>query len=156
MWCVAELDAEYLRKMEDVLAVYEKPYRAAEPVVCFDEKPVLLHADVSRRCRCVQAGQPSVTTSTNAVAPLTFSVRSNPRPAGTSIIFPTPARSAAELAPVLGQIISKYPLAKTIHRVMDNLNIRCARASLAISASSREVICGIALTSTTPPSTAVG
>jgi len=33
----ADLDAEYLRKMEDVLAVYEKPYRAAEPVVCLDE-----------------------------------------------------------------------------------------------------------------------
>src|SRR6202521_5643388 len=46
MWCVADLDAEYLRKMEDVLAVYEKPYRAAEPVVCLDEKPVSLHADL--------------------------------------------------------------------------------------------------------------
>ena len=32
MWCVADLDAEYLfRKMEDVLAVYEKPYRTANP-----------------------------------------------------------------------------------------------------------------------------
>jgi hypothetical protein len=46
MWCVAELDAEYLRKMEDVLAVYEKPYRPAEPVVCFDEKLVSPHADL--------------------------------------------------------------------------------------------------------------
>jgi hypothetical protein len=46
MWCIADLDAEYLRKMEDVLAVYEKPYAAAEPVICLDEKPVSLHADV--------------------------------------------------------------------------------------------------------------
>jgi hypothetical protein len=43
---VAELDEEYIRKMEDVLAVYEKPYDATEPVVCLDEKPVSLHADV--------------------------------------------------------------------------------------------------------------
>ncbi len=43
MWCVAELDDEYIAKMEDVLALYEKPYRSAEPVVCLDEKPVSLH-----------------------------------------------------------------------------------------------------------------
>jgi hypothetical protein len=33
-------------KMEDVLAVYEKPYTEAEPVVCLDEKPVSLHAEI--------------------------------------------------------------------------------------------------------------
>src|SRR6266446_1084328 len=46
MWCVAELDEQYIGKMEDVLAVYERPYDAAQPVVCLDEKPIALHADV--------------------------------------------------------------------------------------------------------------
>jgi hypothetical protein len=46
MWCVADLTDEYLKKMEEVLEVYEKPYNPAEPVVCLDEKPVSLHADV--------------------------------------------------------------------------------------------------------------
>jgi hypothetical protein len=46
MWCVAELDEEYVARMEDVLAVYEKPLSAREPVVCIDEKPVLLHQEV--------------------------------------------------------------------------------------------------------------
>jgi hypothetical protein len=46
MWCVAELDDAYITQMEDVLALYEKPYNAAEPVVCLDEKPVALHADI--------------------------------------------------------------------------------------------------------------
>ena len=32
--------------MEDVLALYEKPLLEKEPVVCMDEKPVVLHADV--------------------------------------------------------------------------------------------------------------
>jgi hypothetical protein len=32
--------------MEDVLGVYEKPLSEKEPVVCMDEKPVVLHADV--------------------------------------------------------------------------------------------------------------
>src|SRR6202051_4292789 len=40
MWCVAELDDEYIAKMEDVLETYEKPYDPQQPVVCLDEKPV--------------------------------------------------------------------------------------------------------------------
>jgi hypothetical protein len=46
MWCVAELNDEYIAKMEDVLGTYERPYDPAEPVVCLDEKPATLHADV--------------------------------------------------------------------------------------------------------------
>ena len=126
MWCVADLDAEYLRKMEDVLAVYEKPYKASEPVVCFDEKPVSLHADlrpslpmrpgkvVKRDNQYKRCGTANVFC---AVEPK----------AGKHFTFPTPDRSAAELAPVLGRIIRSYPFAKTIHLVMDNLNIHCRK-----------------------------
>ena len=33
MWCVADLDADYIAKMEDLLALYERPYHVKEPVV---------------------------------------------------------------------------------------------------------------------------
>jgi hypothetical protein len=46
MWCVAELNDEHIAKMEDVLETYERPYDPQEPVVCLDENPVTLHADV--------------------------------------------------------------------------------------------------------------
>jgi hypothetical protein len=46
MWCVADLTDEYIDKMEDVLEIYERPYDPQEPVVCLDEKPVTLHADI--------------------------------------------------------------------------------------------------------------
>ncbi len=46
MWCVPELDEEYIRRMEDILAVYEKALNGQEPVVCVDEKPVVLHQEV--------------------------------------------------------------------------------------------------------------
>jgi len=46
MWCVADLDEQYIAKMEDVLEVYERPYDPRQPVLCLDEKPVTLHADV--------------------------------------------------------------------------------------------------------------
>jgi hypothetical protein len=37
---------EFVAAMEDVLEVYEDAYDPAHPVVCFDEKPVVLHANV--------------------------------------------------------------------------------------------------------------
>ena len=40
MWCVADLDEDYIAKMEDVLKIYERPYNPDEPVVCLDEKQV--------------------------------------------------------------------------------------------------------------------
>jgi hypothetical protein len=43
---VAELNEEYIARMEGVLAIYEKQLSDKEPVVCVDEKPVVLHADV--------------------------------------------------------------------------------------------------------------
>jgi transposase len=49
MWCIGELDEEYIRKMEDVLEVYERPYNEERPVVCVDEKPVALIGDTRER-----------------------------------------------------------------------------------------------------------
>ena len=43
MWVVAELDDDYIAKMEEVLEVYERPYDPQQPVICFDEKSVTLH-----------------------------------------------------------------------------------------------------------------
>jgi hypothetical protein len=37
MWCIPEASAEYVACMEDVLDLYEQPYDASRPVVCYDE-----------------------------------------------------------------------------------------------------------------------
>lgn len=37
MWCISEMDADYIANMEDVLDVYAKPRDAERPLVCFDE-----------------------------------------------------------------------------------------------------------------------
>ena len=42
MWCLAELDDEYIERMEDILSLYAKDYTDEEPVVCLYEKPVQL------------------------------------------------------------------------------------------------------------------
>src|SRR6266851_919002 len=126
MWCVAELDEEYIRRMEDILAVYEKPLSEREPVVCVDEKPVVLHQEV-RPPLAMRPGK--VARRDNEYQRCgTANVFCGVEPkAGKHFTFPTPDRSAAELAPVLGRIISSYPFARTIHLVMDNLNIHCRK-----------------------------
>ena len=123
---IADLDAEYLRKMEDVLAVYEKPYRAAEPVVCLDEKPVSLHADLRAPlpARPGQVAKRDNEYKRCGTANVFCAVEPK---AGKHFTFPTPDRSAPELARVLNRIISSYPFARTIHLVMDNLNIHCRK-----------------------------
>ena len=45
MWCVGELNKDYIVNMEDVLDVYEKTLSERISVVCVDEKPVVLHKD---------------------------------------------------------------------------------------------------------------
>ena len=42
MWCVPDLNDEYIQRMEGVLQVYEQPYNKSRPVICLDEKPVAL------------------------------------------------------------------------------------------------------------------
>ncbi len=49
MWCIGELNAEYVQRMEEVLDVYERPYDERRPVVCMDEKPVALIGDTRER-----------------------------------------------------------------------------------------------------------
>jgi DDE superfamily endonuclease len=126
MWCVAELSPEYIEKMEDVLAVYEKPYNAAEPVVCIDEKPVTLHAEV----------RPPIPMAPGKIAKRdneyercgTANVFCAVEPkAGRHFTLPTPNRSAPQFAQALGRIVDQYPFARTIHLVMDNLNIHCRK-----------------------------
>ena len=56
MWCVGVLDEEYITRMEEVLGLYEKPLCEQTPVVCIDEKPVVLHAD-TRSPRAMKPGR---------------------------------------------------------------------------------------------------
>jgi len=127
MWCVAKLDEDYVTKMEDVLALYEKPYEPQEPVVCLDEKPVSLHAEVrppipaapgraaKRDSEYQRCGTANVFCAVEAKA-------------GRHFTWPTPDRSGREFAKVIRALAGHYPCARTIHLVLDNLNIHCRKS----------------------------
>ena len=127
MWCVAELDEDYIRRMEDILAIYERPLSEREPVVCIDEKPVVLHADLrpplamrpGRRLRrdCEYERRGTANTFCGV----------EPK-AGRHFTQATPNRSSPEFADYLLQIAEHYPAADTIHLVMDNLSSHSRKA----------------------------
>lgn len=127
MWGVAELNAGYIEKMEDVLAVYEKPYNPAEPVVCLDEKPISLHADVRAP---IPATPGAVAKRDNEYERCgTANVFGVVEPkAGRHFPTATPDRSAFQFAQVVYRLALAYPEAETIHLVMDNLNIHCRKS----------------------------
>jgi DDE superfamily endonuclease len=127
MWCVAELDDEYIAKMEDVLALYEKPYRSTEPVICLDEKPVSLHADV-RPCRPARPGHLAKRDNEykrRGTANIFAIVEPK---AGRHFTCATPNRSAAQFARVVQRLVADHPFALKIHLVLDNLNIHCRKS----------------------------
>ena len=56
-WCIPpEQNAAFVAAMEDVLAVYSRPYNKAYPVVCMDEKPIQFFADFRKGFRSKRNG----------------------------------------------------------------------------------------------------
>jgi DDE superfamily endonuclease len=127
MWCVAELNAEYIGKMEDVLALYERPPDPKEPVVCLDEKPVSLHADV-RPMRPARPGHIAKRDNEyRRCGTANLFAVVEPK-AGRHFTCATRDRSAPQFARVVQRVIRAYPKARIIHMVMDNLNIHCEKS----------------------------
>lgn len=108
--------------MEDVLDLYEQPYDAKRPVICFDEKPVQLLSQ-TRVGRPLSPGRPrrydyeyerrGTANIFLAVEPLGGWRQVDVTERRTKLDF---ARQMQELADV------HYPAAECIRVVMDNLN----------------------------------
>lgn len=126
MWCIPLLDDEFIARMEDLLRLYAKPLDNREPVVCLDEKPVQLLTD-SRPCqRCADGSlrrdyeyrRGGTANIFCVVEPL----------AGRHLIKVTRRRTKQDFARCVRDIIRRYPRARTIHLVMDNLSTHSFRA----------------------------
>jgi len=122
MWVVADLDEDYIAKMKDVLEVCERPYDQQEPVVCLDEKPITLHADVRPATPATPGREARRDNEYERCGTANVFCAVEPK-AGRHFSFPTPDRSGFEFARVMVNLALAYPEAKTIHLVMDNLNI---------------------------------
>ena len=121
-WCIGKPSARYVAKMEDVLAVYARPYDALHPVVCLDEVSKELHT-TPHGALPMASGQPQrqdyeyarqgVCNLFLAVEPLT----------GQRTVRVTARRTAQDFADELRILVEEsYPNAETVVLVTDNLN----------------------------------
>ena len=122
MWCILELNEEYVAMMEEVLETYEKPYNPKQPVVCLDEKPVTLHAEVRPESPAIPGREARRDSEYQRCGTANVFCAVEPK-AGQHFTFPTPCRSGFEFARVVSELALQYPDADTVHLVMDSLNI---------------------------------
>ena len=73
MWCIPEVNADYVARMEDVLDLYAEAPEPKRPVVCFDESPIQLIGEVRQPIPPRLGSLSATTASTGATAPRTYS-----------------------------------------------------------------------------------
>lgn len=126
MWCIPHLDEEFVERMEDLLALYEKPLNPKEPVVCLDEKPVQCLDDKRQTIR-VRNG--SYRRDYEYIRRGTANVFCVVEPkAGRHFTRATPNRKNPAFARMLQRLNKAYPDARTIHLVLDNLSTHTKKA----------------------------
>jgi transposase len=112
MWCIPQVDAEYVARMEDVLDLYAEPRDPKRPVVCFDESPIQLIGEVRRPIRA----KPGQIERYDCE----YSWRK---------VKVTERRAAADFAACMRELADvHYPKAERIRLVLDNLSTHSAGA----------------------------
>ncbi len=128
MWCIPGLDAEYIRRMLDVLEVYERAYDPTRPVVCIDEKSFQLLSS-KRKALALGFGKAlreDYEYQRNGTANAFVAVE----PLGkTRHVRVTARRTSRDFAAFVYFIVMvKYAAADKVVLVTDNLNTHFAKA----------------------------
>src|SRR5450432_1085570 len=128
MWCIPEINAEYVARMEDVLQLYAEIPDPRRPVVCFDETPRQL----------IGEARVPVPTEPGRRARFDYEYRRN----GTANVFMfldahrpwrhakvTERRTNIDFAKCMRDLVdTHYPKADLIKVVLDNLSTHSAAA----------------------------
>lgn len=122
MWCVGVLTPEYRRRMYDLLALYARPFRRSEPVICLDEKSTQLLAH-SRAPLAIRSGTPrreDYEYVRRGTCNLFVAVEPQ---AGRRIVTVTERRAKPDFVAFVRHLLEQvYRTARRIHLVLDNLN----------------------------------
>ena len=122
MWCIQTIDAEYRKRMYDVLDLYEEEYDPENPLVCFDEKPKQLIGD-KRMSIPMKPGSPEkydYEYVRNGTANIFMAVEFK---AGKRVTQVTKRRTMVDFAQFVKMLVDEeYPDVENIRLVMDNLN----------------------------------
>ena len=120
-WCVPQLDEEFRQRMENILDQYEKPLDPAEPVICLDEQPYQMLDDA----RPPQPAAPGKIAKQDDEyrrgGTCSIFVAVEPK-AGRRFVQPRRRRTRVDFARFVRDLLRRYPHARAIHLVLDNLN----------------------------------
>src|SRR6476620_11852980 len=128
MWCIPQVDAEYVARLEDVLDLYAEEPDPKQPVVCFDESPVQLIGEV----------RPPIPAAPGQLERYDCEYKRN----GTANLFVfldvhqpwrkikiTESRAAVDFAACMRELADvHFPKAERIRIVLDNLSTHSAGA----------------------------
>jgi transposase len=122
MWCIPKVDAEFVARMEDVLALYSEPADDQRPVVCFDETPRQLIGEerVPTRAEPGKRARYDYEYVRNGTANVFMFVDVN-RPWRHAKV--TDQRTSHDFADCMRDLVDEhYPDAERIRVVLDNLS----------------------------------
>jgi transposase len=128
MWCIPKVDAEFVARMEDVLALYAEPPDERRPVVCFDETPRQLIGEerVAVRAEPGKRRRYDYEYVRNGTANVFMFVDVN-RPWRHAKV--TDQRTCIDFAECMRDLVDEhYPDAERIRVVLDNLSAHSAAA----------------------------
>src|SRR5690349_6209415 len=107
MWCVPQIDGEFVARMESLLRLFAKPENPLEPVVCLDERPIQL-LDPKRPGTSIKPGRPATFDyeyKRRGTANIFCIVEPKP---GRRQTHATPNRCGAAFARALKKIAKRY------------------------------------------------
>ena len=119
-----EHNAQFVWRMEKILDLYEEPYDPNRPVVCFDERPCQLLADVRDPLPMEPGGRPNKRVDSEYERRGTANVLMAFEPLkGRREMKVTEHRRKLEFAEMMRYLLdSLYPEVERIRLVVDNLN----------------------------------
>lgn len=126
-WCIPKLTAEFRERMEDVLDQYEKPYEPKEPVIGLDEQPYQLLDDVRTAPRAKPGKVAKQDYEYRRCGTCSVFVAVEPKGAKRFVQAPR-HRRRADFARFVRDLLKRYPKARRIHLVLDNLNTHNAKS----------------------------
>jgi hypothetical protein len=120
------VDAEFVATMEDVLSLYAQPYERSKPVVCFDEKPLVVHAEVHEPLPLKPGRVQRWDYEYERLGTANLFVFVEPL-AGFRCLEMSEQRTRLDFAQTIRWLVDEvYPDTQRIRLVMDNLNTHTA------------------------------
>jgi hypothetical protein len=122
MWCIAALTKEYRKRMYHLLALYGRPHRPDQPIVCVDEKSlqVLAHSRVPIAMKPGVVRKEDYEYVRRGTANLFVAVEPK---AGRRIVVVTERRGKSDFVAFIQHLLNTtYKTVRRLHVVLDNLN----------------------------------